>query len=168
VAHFEFSVQYSEDLVRRSVRWHFAWLMRRELTWPLWLAVIATAATLVGYGLLHGRASWIEGVSAGVLLLLPMNLIVGYRAHLSQGLGKLRTMGTENPRFILTDVALTVSASSGSITIPWNQFVGISKGPDFWILRARNRATLTLPTEDVDVSALDFLETIIRTADSVV
>ncbi len=168
MAHFEFSVQYSEDLVRRSVRWHFGWLMRRELTWPLWIAVIATAATLVGYGLLQGRASWIEGVSAAVLLLLPMNLIVGYRAHMSQGLGRLRTMGTENPRFVLTDAALTISASSGSTTIPWNQFVGILKGPDFWILRTRNRATLTLPTQGVNVSALGFLETRIRTAEPVV
>ncbi len=167
MAHFEFSVQYSEDLVRRSVRLHFVWLMRRELTWPLWLAVIATAATLVGYGLLHGRASWIEGVAAGVLLLLPMNLIVGYRAHLNQGLAKLRTMGADNPRVVLTDAALAVSAGSGSMTIPWNQFVGISKGADFWVLRARNRATLTLPTEGVDVSALNFLERMIRTADAV-
>jgi hypothetical protein len=161
MAHHEFSVQYSEDLVRRSVRRHFSELMGRELSWTLWLAVAVTGGTLA-YGLLRGRTSWIEGVAGTVLVLLPMLLVAGYRAHLRQGLDKLRAMGSANARFVLTDAALAVKANSGSSTIPWNQFAKILEGADFWILRLRNRSTLTLPTATVDTSALDFIKTMIR------
>jgi hypothetical protein len=111
MARYEFSVNYSEGLLRRSVRRHFLDLIRRELSWRVWVAVAVTGG-LLAYGLSHGRASWIEGVAGAVLLLLPLLLLAGYRAHLRQGLDKLRTMGDGYVRFLVTDDALALTVIS--------------------------------------------------------
>jgi hypothetical protein len=44
---YEFSANYSEDLVRRSVRRHFPGIVRHEFSWRIYVAVAVTGGALV-------------------------------------------------------------------------------------------------------------------------
>jgi hypothetical protein len=68
---YEFSANYSEDLVRRSVRRHFPEIIRHEFSWRIYVGVAVTGGALV-YRLLYGQTSWIDGAAVTVLVLLPL------------------------------------------------------------------------------------------------
>ena len=154
----QFTVRYSEPLVRSAIWRYFGYLLRREFNWTLYLAAAALVAVFI-YRVLVGPASWFEGALGAALCLIVIFFVVLYRAHLTQGLQRFRSMAQPVATFTATDEALTVSSGSGSSTVPWQQLDLVLDFGDFWLFRLKQRATFTMPTEGIDESSLNFIRT---------
>jgi hypothetical protein len=69
VSSFRFQVRYTETLVRSAVRTFCGVILRRPLTWKLYLAT-ALVAVALGLQLYTGHTTWVSGASGVALLLL--------------------------------------------------------------------------------------------------
>ena len=153
---YVFTVRYSEELLRSSVRRYFVYLLRREVSWRLYLA-LAVLVGLFAYELSRNHPSWLDGALGALLLFVALFLFCLYRAHLKQALERLRLMSEPVATFTASDSTLTTTSNGASTTLPWNQFAGVLEFDDCWILRLKQRSIFTLPTAGVEPSALQFI-----------
>jgi hypothetical protein len=158
---YEFTVTYTEDIVRRSVHVVCIRVIRRLFDWKLCTAALVTIVCLVLSHSSH-ELSWLEGAVGTLLGTLVGFAIILYRTRLRQSLGRLRRMKTATGHFLVTDETLTVSTDLGSSTVPWATFAGMSEHADFWLLNTTPNAGLTLPTGSISPEALQFIRNKIK------
>jgi hypothetical protein len=152
-----FTVRYSEALVRKGVRRHYASVLRREVNAALYVALCLLICLLV-YDFSRGRVSWVDGAAGTVIVLAPAILFYTYSAHVGQALARLRQMAQPTATFDANTESLTVTTDMGSSTFPWRRFKGIIRADNFWVLLLGQNASLTLPTDSVDPTALKFIQ----------
>jgi hypothetical protein len=152
---YEFTVHYSEELVRQSDQLYFKYRLRHDL-WPLWL-IMAGLLCIVILGLIQREWSG-PTIKAGITLVcFPALILFAYKAHVRLGLSKLHALETPNATFVLTDEGLTATSGDAGGLTPWTDFEAILQSQDLWILRVNEKSKLTLPTQGVDRSALEFI-----------
>jgi hypothetical protein len=153
----EFTVSYTEDIARRSVRALCGrTIRRRHLQWKFAAAfLLLTAALVLGHS---GRGvTWLDGAAASLLAVLILFAVFLYRAYIQRSLDRLHRMKTPVGYFVLTDATLTVTSDLGSYTVPWREFVDLSEHADFWLLNTSADASLTIPIHDVSPEAREYL-----------
>lgn len=152
----EFTVRYSEALVRRSVGRYFRYLLQSQLGWVVYLLVAALIGYFI-YAVVINDRSWFIGALGAVLVLLGMFVVAAYRAQLGHSMARLRSMNEPLAHVTVTEEALTLSSDAGSNTIPWNQFSTILEFSDCWIFALKQRSMFTLPIQGVDGTTLQFM-----------
>jgi hypothetical protein len=151
---FEFRVRYSEPVLRRAVyAFVFHALGGRLLLLALFAVGLAYAAYLVGFG----KDGKFAGFVTGFVLCFAAVVILLVTAHLRYKLGTLKRMKLAESTFSLTEQGVSISADSGSTTLPWSAFKEIWGCRGCWLLLTARNAYLTLPTPDVPPGALDFI-----------
>jgi len=66
-------------------------------------------------------------------------------------------MNRAESTFRLMDAAVTISADTGSMTVPWSAFKEVLGCKGCWLLRNASNRYVTLPTEGVPSEALQFV-----------
>lgn len=154
MTHYEFSVEYSETMVRNAVRM-FLW-QRLKRMWKLWVGMLLLAAGTVTLFLMGDR-SWFLGLFGATLGFSILMLFFLYRAHLNNSVGRLREMQMPRAEFRLQDESLTITSGLGAATFPWSGIQEILEGSNFWVLCTAPNQFFTLPTLGVPAEALAFI-----------
>jgi len=159
----EFVARYSEEIGREAVR-HF--VARRLREW-LGLKLCAVALLLTGYlGWLvyTGNRSWWVGLLAATIILIPCIVLAAYAVHWHNTVGRIRRMQVPMARFTLDDTQIAVASELGSATFPWPLILEVWEFPGLWLMLLSKNYFVTLPTDGVSASALQFIRAKVRSA----
>ena len=159
----EFLARYSEDVGREAVR---RFLGRRVREW-LDFKLCAAALILTGYlgWLIYiGDRSWWVGLLAATIILIPCIVLAVYAAHWHNTVGRIRRMQVPMARFTLDETQIAVASELGSATFPWPLIVEVWEFPEIWLLLLSKNYFVTLPTDGVPASALEFIRAKVRSA----
>jgi hypothetical protein len=110
----------------------------------------------------NGDRSWWVGFLAAIIVLVPAGVLAAYAAHWHHTVGRIRQMQVPMARFTLNESEIAVASEVGSATIPWSLIVEIWEFPEFWLLLLSKSYFVTLPTDGVSASALEFLRDKVR------
>jgi hypothetical protein len=152
---YQFTVSYTEDLVRRADRAYFEYRLRHDF-WSVYLCL----ATLLCFGLYgafrHDWSGLYLKADLGLVSLIVM-LFLGYRAHLRYGAAKLKAMGAPTAAIVVTDDGLTATSGSGAGDLPWSDLSDIVETQEFWLLRLKNKSKITIPIQGINPAVLSFI-----------
>jgi hypothetical protein len=157
----EFLARYSEDVGREAVRRFLGRRMREWLGLKLCLAALALTAYL-GWLIYTGNRSWWVGLLAATLILIPSIVLASYAVHWHNTVGRIRRMQVPMARFTVDETQIAVASELGSATFPWSLIVEVWEFPELWLLLLSKNYFVTLPTDGVPASALEFIRAKVR------
>ena len=154
----QFTIHYDEPVLRRAVDTFFRRRFVQGMGLPGLAAFVLCAVIVVGL-LLRGDRSWFTGVMSAVLIIFVAGFLALWRMHRSQMIQKLAAIPSRQAEVVLDGEAITVSAESGSTSLPWKGFTEVWKLPDCWLLFLAPNSHITLPLRGVPQEALAFIDT---------
>jgi hypothetical protein len=104
------------------------------------------------------------GLLAATIVLIPCIVLAVYAAHWHNTVGRIRRMQVPMARFTLDETQIAVASELGSATFPWPLIVEVWEFPEIWLLLLSKNYFVTLPTDGVPASALEFIRAKVRSA----
>lgn len=148
-------VVYTQAMVRDAVR-TFVWRRVVVAEKGLWLAAAALLVFVV-FLLWRGDRGWLVGALSIVVLLPPLLLVLVWRVHHRNTVGKFRKMPAPEATFVFADDGLAIESGLGSASIPWSGVVEVWERPGYWMLFTSKAQFLTLPVGDLSEDDLALL-----------
>ena len=155
-----FTVTYSEAIVRDAVR-AFIWrraIVEQKLMW----AAAALLAVLLGYLIASGDRSWLVGVLAMVALAPPAVVLVAWRAHFANTVGRFRRMADRRAEIEFAAGGLRVASELGRGEIAWPAIVDLWERPQAWLVFTGRSAFNVVPFADIPEDARAWLRERLR------
>ena len=129
---------------------------RRYTGWRAWLAWVAMAGWL-SFSLLDGDRSWLVGVTATLLALLPLFWIAGYVTLLRRAYSRLSQMSSKTVAFVLGEDRISTESELGKAEVPWHTVMNLWRFPSIWILHFGQASYVYLPTDYLNDSTRAFI-----------
>ena len=154
-------VHFTEPMIRQVVR-----TFVRRTFFRGRLAVLLVLLAVFGLAYFRGEMnneapSFVMNIFNGVviacLLLVPLYIVVVWRAHYVTRMGQLRMMDPPEADLTFSDTDMTIVSSLGAITLPWKRFVEVWELPRFWMLFLARNHFITLPVDALSPEVTDFL-----------
>ncbi|WP_408950581.1 YcxB family protein [Lysobacter sp. Hz 25] len=146
------TLTYDESLLRRAVL-GFWW----RVVGLRFLIVMALNAIALGVLLLQRDGSWLTGLMATTFALGLGFVVSLYLIHYRNSLRKLRAMRNPQATLAITEAGFSLSADSGSSTLPWSAVAELWKFETCWLLLFSKAQFATLPLSDVPYDAQAFI-----------
>lgn len=152
-----FTVTYAEPMLRDAVR---TFMRRRVLgEQPAVWFVCLMMPLLVGWLVWSGERSWFVGVLGAVCLIPALFVLVLWRAHHVNTIGKLRRMSRREAEIGFAEPGIEVASELGSGTIAWRAVTEVWERPAYWMVFAGRAQFNVIPRAGVPDEARDFLRT---------
>ena len=155
----EFRVTYDERVLRRAATAFVLHIMGGGIfLGTAFVLGSIYALYLVNFGQDSRLAGFVTGlVLCGVIWIVW--LVIAWRRY---SISTLRQMKEKSSAFKLVDETITITADTGSVTLPWSTFREILACKGCWLLRNATNRYVTLPTAGVPVEALAFVRAKIK------
>ena len=147
------TVRYSEDLLREAIR-AFMWC-RIGRSPKLGLA-FAIAIGGTAYFAWSGAAPWLLGLFAASLIFIALLIVIVWRAHVLNTIGRFRKMKVKEAVFTFADDSITMASDLGSATMAWSTIEEVWELPRCWMFFNCPSQFFTLPIDGVPQAALSF------------
>ncbi|WP_170921238.1 YcxB family protein [Enhydrobacter aerosaccus] len=122
----------------------------------MWLTAIVVPSIGLAVGW-RDDPVWISFVEIAVIMLVPLCLLIVWRAHFTNTVGKFRSMTRPVGEFVFGDQDVTIRSELGSMTLPWARFTDVWQTPEFWMIFLGQDQFVTLPVMDIPEETLAFL-----------
>lgn len=146
------TLTYTEPLLRQAVL-GFWW----RVVGLRFLIAMALNGVALGVLLAHRDGSWLTGLMATTFALGLCFVVTLYLFHYRNSLRKFRAMRNPQAKFDLSETAFSLSADSGSATLPWTAVTEIWKFESCWLLLFSKAQFVTLPLADIPPDAQAYL-----------
>lgn len=142
------TLSYSAPLLRRAVLGF--WWRTVGLRFLIVLALNAIAFVVL---IVKRDGSWLTGLMAATLALGLGFVVSLYLVHYRNSLRKLGAMRNPQASLVLTEADFSLSADTGSSTLPWSAVAEVWKFETCWLLLFSKAQFATLPLSDVPSDA---------------
>ncbi|MGJ7902329.1 YcxB family protein [Lysobacter sp. 1R34A] len=146
------TLNYTEPLLRQAVLGFW-----RRVVGLRFLIVFALNAVALGVLLANRDGSWLTGLMAATFALGLGFMTMLYLVHYRNSLRKLKAMRKPQASLVLTEKNFSLSADSGSSTLPWSAVTEVWKFETCWLLLFSKAQFVTLPLSDVPADARNFI-----------
>jgi hypothetical protein len=146
------TLRYSEPLIRKAVG-RFWW---RTTGWSFLVAAVLVLSAFVAL-MLRGDRSWRVGLLGGVVVLAITFAAALYVVHYRQSIGRLRRMRTPEATLEMEDERFRMSSDLGTTELVWSAIREVWVFPDCLLVFFSRAQFATIPTQDLDDSARQFL-----------
>jgi len=152
----EVRLRYTEPLLREAVRHFVLRALARQFGVTFFLVL---GGLVVGLAwLLHrGEPAWTVGFLVAVLLFGVLSVASVYVAHRRNTIGRFRRMRSPDATLAYDEENLSFASDLGSSTVPWSAVSEVWKHDRFWLLLFSPSQFVTLPLDDLDQAARDFI-----------
>ena len=147
----EYLVRFDRSMIEHAVR---TFILRRTLRRPIvWLGELLAIAALA-VDLWSGDRTWVAGLYASVVLLLPALILIAWHAQRRNSLDRLRRLGEPVAHVAFSDEGLSIRTSLGSGALHWSTLTEIWETERYWLVFVAPSQFNILPIRDLPEEAL--------------
>ena len=148
-------IDYTDDLIRTGIRC----FINRQMGVRRTVAIVILIGLLLAlYPLSNSRSPWLDGIIAGVLIVVGILFLTVYVLIPRQRLNAFRKLPGREFTFVFTEDHLDATGPLSSTKISWDMISKLWKFNGVWLLIYSVGGFTTLPTNALDENLLAWLE----------
>jgi len=121
------------------------------------LVMIAIAIGIACYLLARTSHDWLGIVLIALMMVLSALFWMDYLRRRAEALAWLKTFGSQELRYELTDDSLTIVGPARRMTISWNAIFGLWRSERAWLVFTDRASFLTIPAKGPSAEDLAFI-----------
>lgn len=121
------------------------------------LAMLAIALGMGGYLIVRTPYDWTGGVIIALVVALAGLFCTDYLRRRAEAICWLKTFGSQELQYELTDDSLTVVGPARRLTISWNAIFGLWRSEHVWLAFTDRASFLTIPAKGPSADDLAFI-----------
>ena len=145
-------LRYSEDFICEAIRSYW-W----KQIGPIFPVVTLLLALFLGYRIINGDRTWLEGMLGTVIVLGLAVMMASYYVHLRRALQRLERMKKPEATLELGDDQFRISSDVGSSEIKWSLISHVWCFDNVWLLFFSAGEFMTLPIKGMSPEAKSFI-----------
>lgn len=121
------------------------------------LVILAIVLGMAGYLIVRTPYDWAGIVLVGLVIALAGLFWADYLRRRAEVISWLKTFGSQDLRYELTDDSLTVVGPARRMTISWNAIFGLWRSERVWLVFTDRASFLTVPAQGPSAEDLSFI-----------
>lgn len=121
------------------------------------LAMLAITLGIAVYLFVRTPHDWLGFLLVALVAGVAAVFSVDYLRRRAEALAWLKTFGSQDLRYELTDDSLTIEGPARRLTISWNAIFGLWRGERVWLAFTDRAAFLTVPAKGPSAEDLEFI-----------